>query len=296
MFTRIATIVSLILAGCVAVPAAHAKPPKDRQAFLAACEDWDEWDKPAPPFKVYGDTYYVGTCGISVILITGDKGHVLIDSGTQAGAGIVLGNIRKLGFDPRDVRYLLHSHEHFDHVGGLAMLSAATGAWVVPSEAAGKVLKSGIADPDDPQAALLPTMAPVEVYQTISDGGTIQLGDILLTAIATPGHTPGALTWTWNSCEKGACHSIVYADSLSPISAETYRFSDHPEYLASYRASIDRIADLDCDLLLTPHPSASNMFGRMAAGSLFGMDQCMDYADRISNRLDDRIAKETPEE
>lgn len=295
MFGRIAISLTLAAAGLALAPPAAAKIPKDQQAFLAACKDWDEWDKPAPPFKVHGDTYHVGTCGISVILVTDKKGHVLIDSGTEAGASVVLNNIRKLGLDPRDVKYLLHSHEHFDHVGGMATLRAATGAWVVPSEGAEQVLKTGKADPDDPQAGQLPDMAPVEVYQTITDGGTVQLGDILLTAIATPGHTKGALSWQWSSCEKSVCSTIVYADSLSPVSAEGYRFSDHPDYLASYRASIDRVADMECDLLLTPHPSASNMLNRMKSGSLLSLDQCIDYADRISNRLDERIAKEEGE-
>ena len=81
----------------------------------------------------------------------------------------------------------------------------------------------------------------------------------MLTAVATPGHTPGALTWHWGSCDGGVCRQIVYADSLTPVSRDNYRFSDHPAYLAAYRASIAKVAALDCDILLTPHPSASNM-------------------------------------
>lgn len=287
-----ATSLSLAIAIGASAHAGSVKLPKDRQAFLATCTDWDDRDKPAPPFKVHGDTYYVGTCGISAILVTGSKGHVLIDTGTEQGAAVVLRNIRKLGFNVRDIKYLLHSHEHFEHVGGMSTLRAASGAWVLPSEAAGKVLRTGIVDQADPQAGKLPNMSPVEVYQTISDGGTIQLGSLVLSAFATPGETQGALTWQWQSCENGRCISIVYADSLSPESADGYRFSDHPDHLADYRVSIDRVADLDCDLLLTPHPSASNMIRRMAAGSLEGMDQCMDFADGIANRLDERIEHE----
>ena len=292
MFGRSAAISLIALAMCAPTQAAPAKLPSDRQAFLAACTNWDDWDKPAPPFKIHGNTWYVGTCGISIILVTSKDGHVLIDSGTEKGAAVVLNNIRKLGFEPRDVKYLLHSHEHFDHVGGMAALRAATGAWVLPSEGAEQVLKTGVADPGDPQAGQLPNMAPVEVYQTITGGGTIQLGKNVLTAIATPGHTKGALTWQWESCENDRCITIVYADSLSPVSADGYRFSDHPEYLAAYRNSIDRVADLDCDLLLAPHPSAANLFNRLAAGSLEGQDQCIDYADGISKRLDERLAEE----
>ena len=124
--------------------------------FLTACEDFDEWDKPAPPFQIFGNTFYVGTCGISAILIVGEEGHVLIDSGTDAGAKVVLDNIRALGLEPRDVRYLLHSHDHFDHVGGHARIVAETGATVIASPRAATVLKSGVPDPDDPQSGLTP--------------------------------------------------------------------------------------------------------------------------------------------
>ncbi len=287
-----AALLSLaLMSGATASPVS-AKTPKDQQAFLAACKDWDDTDKPAPPFKVYGNTYYVGTCGISAILVTGSKGHILIDSGTENGARVVIDNIRKLGFDVRDIKYLLHSNEQFEHVGGMAVLRAASGAWVIPSEHAEQVLKTGIADQSDPQASELPKMAPVEVYQTISDGNWIELGKLVLNAIATPGQTQGALTWQWNSCEKSKCISIVYADTLSPVGSGNYRFADHPERLAKYRESVDRVADLHCDLLLTPNPSASNMLNRMAAGSLEGIDQCLDYADVISKRIDERLANE----
>ena len=88
----------------------------------AVCKEWDDWDKPAPPVRIHANTYLVGTCGISAILIAGDEGHVLIDSGTEAGAELVAENIRQLGFRLGDIKYLLMSHEHFDHVGGLARL------------------------------------------------------------------------------------------------------------------------------------------------------------------------------
>src|SRR5918994_7456866 len=82
--------------------------------FDAICDDNDDWDKPAPPVRIHANTYLVGTCGISSILITGDGGHVLIDSGTEAGAELVAANIRQLGFKLSDIRYLLVSHEHID--------------------------------------------------------------------------------------------------------------------------------------------------------------------------------------
>lgn len=110
---------------------------------------------------------------------------------------------------------------------------------------------------------------------------------------ATPGHTPGALTWQWQSCEqRERCRTIVYSDSLSPVSRDDYRFSDHPAYLAAFRASLAKVAALDCDILLSPHPSASGMRERLLKGDFNDPDACKDYAAGIGKRLDERLAKE----
>lgn len=263
-------------------------------AFDAACDGSDEWEKPAPPVRIYGNTYFVGTCGISAILVTSKQGHILIDSGTEADADLVAENIRTLGFRLTDVRYLLHSHEHFDHVGGIARLQQLTGAQLIASPAAAAVLRTGTAGAGDPQAGTLKPFPAARVDRVVRDGEMVRLGDTVLIAITTPGHTPGALSWRWGSCDGGVCRQIIYTDSLSPVSADTYRFSDHPAYLQSYRASIAKIAALDCDILITPHVSASKMGERFALREpLENRNACRDYAASITARLDERLAKET---
>ena len=261
-------------------------------AFAAACKDWDEWDKPAPPVRIHANTYLVGTCGISSILITGTEGDILIDGGTEVGAGLIASNIRKLGFRLTDVKILLHSHEHSDHVGGISRLQRMSGAQLVASRAAAKVLAAGVAGPGDPQAGMQKPFPIARVDRVIEDGGTVRLGNLMLTALATPGHTPGALTWHWVSCDGGVCRSIVYADSLTPVSRDDYRFSDHPDYLASYRASIAKVAALDCEILLTPHQSASDMVKRLGRARVEGPNACRDYAAALTKQLDERLAKE----
>ena len=131
-----------------------------------------------------------------------------------------------------------------------------------------------------------------KVDRVIRDGETVRLGNLMLTAVATPGHTPGALSWHWVSCDGGVCRSIVYADSLSPVSRDDYRFSDHPDYVAAFRASIAKVAALDCEILITPHPSASGMIKRMAARSFDQENGCRDYAASLTKALDERLAKE----
>ena len=91
--------------------------------YYGTCKGVDDWDAPAPPVRIHGNTYLVGTCGISAILIAGDQGHILIDGGTEKGADLIAENIRALGFRLQDVRILLQSHEHMDHVGGIGQLA-----------------------------------------------------------------------------------------------------------------------------------------------------------------------------
>jgi metallo-beta-lactamase class B len=302
---------SLVAAAAAALAAAQilpvvvplGKPKQIEQArapiqtagplWASACEGSDDWDKPAPPVRIHGNTYLVGTCGISSILIVGTDGDILIDSGTERGADLVANNIRKLGFSPTDVKILLHSHEHMDHVGGMARLEQLTGAQLYASANAAEVLKSGVTGEGDPQAGTLPPFPPARVDRIVHDRDQVRLGNLMLTAYETKGHTHGALTWQWVSCDAGVCRTIVYADSLTPVSAPDYRFTDHPGALEAFRASIAKVAALDCDILLTPHPSASKMPERLALGKpLLDTNGCRDYAAQLTKQLDERLAKE----
>lgn len=262
-------------------------------AWAGACKDWDDWDKPAPPVRIHANTYLVGTCGISAILITGDRGHILIDAGTEKGADLIANNVRRLGFKLHDVKFLLHSHEHIDHVGGMARLQQLTGAQLVASTNAAAVFETGTAGPGDPQAGMHPPFPAVRANRIIKDGEEIRLGNLKLTAFETKGHTHGALTWTWVSCEGAICRRMVYADSLTPVSRDDYRFTDHPGALEAFRASIKKVGELECEILLTPHPSASQMRDRMTGKQpLFDENGCRNYSDALGKRLDERLAKE----
>lgn len=261
--------------------------------WAEACGDSSEWDQPAPPVRIHANTYLVGTCGIAAVLVAGSDGHVLIDGGTERGAELIAANVRSLGFRLRDIRYLLHSHEHIDHVGGTARLQQLTGAALVASAPARRALETGIATPDDPQVGLHKPFPAATVNRVIADGGTVRLGNLLLNAMATPGHTPGALSWRWESCDGGVCRTMVYADSLSAISRDDYRFSDHPAYVAAFRAGLARLAASRCEILLTPHPSASAMKERMTGKQpLFDPAGCRTYAAARTRQMGERLAKE----
>ena len=305
MFARL-TLVTILLSGAagaqISIPLGKTprqvekpKAPIEESGPLWAkfCGDSTDWDKPAPPVRIHANTYLVGTCGISAILIAGEDGHVLIDGGTEVGAELIADNIRQLGFRLGDIKYLLMSHEHRDHVGGIARLQQLTGATLVTSAAAEKVLNTGLPSADDPQAGMHKPFPAAQVGRVIADGGDVLIGNIRAFAMTTPGHTPGALSWRWESCDGGVCRTMVYADSLSPISRDDYKFSEHPDYLAAYRASIAKIAASPCEILLTPHPAASSMKERMTGGQpLFDPEGCRNYAAKLTRNLDARLAKE----
>lgn len=266
---------------------------KSGPLWASQCKDFDDWDKAGPPVRIHGNTYYVGTCGITAILITGSEGHILIDGGTEAGAETVARNIARLGFRLSDVRYIFASHEHFDHVGGISTLQQRSKASLLASPRAAQVFTTGRADKEDPQAGMHEAFPTATVDGQLRDGQRIRLGNLMVEAIATPGHTPGAMSYRWVSCEGGVCRTIVYADSLTPVSRDDYRFSDHPEYLKAYRESLAKIADSRCDILVSPHPSSSKLRDRFARGErLLDPEGCKTYAATLSEQLDDRLAKE----
>ncbi len=284
------------LAACLlATYAVDAKAP--RPASFAEherqCRGKDGWSDPAPPVRIFANVYDVGSCGIVAVLVTGPKGHVLIDAATAEAVPSIARNITRLGFRLRDVKLLLSTHEHIDHAGGLRAIQRLTGATMVATAAERAVLESGVPAADDPQKGGLPPFDGVRVVRMVRDGEGVTLGPVRLTAHTTPGHSPGGTSWTWRSCEAGVCRAMVYADSLSAIAADGYRFADHPGYVATFRATIARVAALPCDILVTPHPAASDLYARLAGSKpLVDRGGCVAYAAAARARLDQRLADE----
>ena len=269
----------------------------DTSDTVAACPAdasvMDGWSDRAPPRRIFGNTYYVGTCGITAILVAGKQGAILIDGATEQAPAGIEANIRALGFALADVKLLLDTHEHSDHAGGLAQLQRDTGAPVRARAPAAATLRRGTTDRGDPQFGQLDAYPPVANVQLLADDQTIRLGDLALTAHATPGHAPGSTSWTWRSCEGSHCLDIAYADSLSAVSNQQYRYSDHPDDVAALRRTIDTVAKLPCDILLTPHPAASDLWPRLRGEMpLVDAGACKAYAERGRDGLDARLEKE----
>lgn len=280
----------------------------ETRAFKAdpphACEWCEGWGRPHEPFKVFGNTWYVGG-GVSAILITSKEGHILIDGGLTQTAPQIAANIEKLGFRLKDVKLILNSHTHYDHAGGIAALQRASGAEVAASPAAKRALENGGPVEDDPQFTFGPehnNFPVVKPVRAIADGETLRVGPLAITAHFTPGHTPGGTSWTWSSCEGKNCLGLAYADSLNSVSAPGFRFTGdatHPSRVDSFRHSIDVVASLKCDILLAPHPDSIDLDGKLAARAkkpaqdpFLEHGACAAYAEGARQRLQTRIAEE----
>jgi metallo-beta-lactamase class B len=266
------------------------------------CDACTEWNLPLAPFRVYGNTWYVGTAGLGAILITSDKGHVLIDGGLPQSAPLIAANIRTAGFRLEDVQLILNSHTHYDHAGGIAALQRASGARVGASAAARRALEQGGPTEDDPQYAFgheHNDYAAVKNVFAVGDGETLRVGSLAITPHYTPGHTPGGTTWTWESCEADRCLNLVYADSLNSVSAPAFKFSADPARVAQFEKSMSRVEGLACDILLAPHPVFIALEPKLAAwkanpsvNPFIGDDACRSYANGARQRLKQRLADE----
>jgi metallo-beta-lactamase class B len=261
----------------------------------------NDWNTPQDPFALYGSTYYVGTKGLSAVLITSSEGHILIDGAGPKAPQHIVRNIRKLGFKVEDIRLILNSHAHGDHAGGIAELQRLSGAEVLAGSAAVPVLRSGEADKGDPQYGDLTAMAPIARVRAVRDGEVVKLGPLAVTMHATPGHTRGGASWTWTASENGKTAHMVYADSLNAYGTKSFRYSGDPAYptaRADLERSIATVAGLPCDVLVSAHPEGSDLWQRYAQRAKLGtaafIDKaaCRTYADKAKARLATQLKQE----
>lgn len=229
---------------------------------LCRAENPAAWTRPTAPFRVVGDIYYVGTEGLSSFLIVGPQGDVLIDGTMPENPPLIEANIRKLGFDPRDVKILLLSHAHFDHAGGLAQLKADTGARLLVSQADRESVETGLHGGETTYPRGRYPKAKVDA--TLKDGETVSLGPIQLTAVLTPGHTPGCTTWTLTTREGARDLKVVMPCSLTVAGNVLIGNKTYPGIVGDFRRSLDRVAAMKADVVLTAHPEFAQMMQRKA--------------------------------
>jgi len=297
---------SLTILFAVAIQAAFAVPVRAQAGVAqptapaaydsAKCPSCAEWNAPHAPVRIFGNVYYVGTAGLTALLITSSAGDILIDAGLPESAPKVLANIRTLGLRAHDVKLILNSHAHFDHAGGIAAVQRATGARVAASAPSDSVLRRGTSLPSDPQFGIRLPYPPVAAVTVIAEGDTVRVGPLALVAHRTPGHTPGGTTWSWRSCDDtGRCLDFVYADSQTPISADGFHYTHsttYPTALDDFAHGFAVLESLRCDVLLTPHPGASHLWERIGTPALVDSSACKRLAATAREALAKRVASE----
>jgi len=295
----------VLMCGVLLAAAAGAQTPaaKLNDPLLRAIggESAAQWTVHQNPVHVFGNTWLIGFTEMNVVLIDTGKGLIVVDAGVPQGVRDVEANIRSLGYELRDVKYILNTEAHYDHGGGIAALARDTGAVVVASELSAIELEQGHNFADDPQTGELPDFPAVKHVQRMKDGGHLQLGNTQVTAYATPGHTAGSMSWGWTSCAGGVCYPVVFAASLSPISVDGYRFSDpaHRAVVEQFRRSYEQLRKMPCEILLAGHPvhfDGAAKLKRLKAdpnsNAFREPNACRVFADAQEKRLETRLKNE----
>lgn len=245
----------------VAAAAAGLLVASPAYAELPFVKERAEWNVPQKPFHVIGNIYYVGMAGVSAFLIVTPQGDILTDGGLPESAPFIEANIKALGFKLSDVKYLLNSHAHFDHSGGLAKLKADTGAKFVASTGDAPFLESGHI-PYGPSSLIDTT--PVKVDRKVKDGDTLSLGGVTLTANVMPGHTKGCTTWTMPLTEAGKTYKVMFFCSISVAGNPIAGKLAYPTIVQDYRASFARLKTMKADIFLAPHGGQFHMEEKLA--------------------------------
>lgn len=247
-------IVLAVLAAACAAPVAPAAPADDNVMPLDAQSA--AWNEPVAPFRIAGDLYYVGAADVTSYLIATSGGLILIDSGFAQTAPLVVRNLETLGFSIEDVRIILTSQAHADHVGGVAELKRLSGAQLIMSEPdAAQMASGGRGDFAFGDRFYYP---PATADQIIADGDEVRLGGARLRAHITPGHTRGCTTWTTMMEDAGVQRSIVF---VCGVTAPGFRLVDneaYPNIVADFRSTLDRLEAMGGEIVLGAHGA---MFG-----------------------------------
>ncbi len=213
-----------------------------------------EWTEPFPPFRIAGNLYYIGSKGLASYLLTTPQGNILINSDLEANVPMLKASIEKLGFKFSDTKILLISHAHFDHDAGSATIKKLTGAKYMMMDADVPVVESG--GKTDFQYGNRPEFLyqPTKVDRVLHDGDEVRLGETVLVAHFTPGHTKGCTTWTMTLTEEGKTYNVVIVGG--PGVNTGYKLvgnTAYPQIAGDYERMFRVLKSLPCDIFLGAH-------------------------------------------
>ncbi len=273
MRSAIAIAVTLTLSG--SVTAAKREAPLATPEQIAAAERTPVrgiaknmgWNDPMDPFTVIGNVHYVGTRTVSAWLITTPKGHFLIDGVVPQSAPQITANIIRLGFENVDVKYLLNSHAHIDHAGGLAGLKQRTDATMVASAADKPFLEAGDIGHGPSGGMKFP---PVRVDRVIRDGEKLRIGRVTLTAHITPGHSPGCTSWSMDTTGKDKVRRRVLFHCSATVAGQSLSPEAYPGIVDNFRKTFTKVGKMKADIFLANHDNFFDLHvkrAKLAAGN-----------------------------
>ncbi|MFN7923226.1 MAG: subclass B3 metallo-beta-lactamase [Bryobacteraceae bacterium] len=207
----------------------------------------DQDSAPFPAHRIIGNTYYVGQADYAAYLITSPQGHILIDATFETEVPLIRKGVEQLGFRFGDIKILLCTHAHRDHVGGAKLVKQLTGAQMMVMDADVKAVEAGG-----------PDMPAVKVDRVLHDRDEVKLGNLAVNVYRTPGHTPGNTTLVWKSSQSGNAYTMVLIGSLSS-NARTLAAPPSPTLIEDYRYSFRLLKSLPCDVFLGPHGKFFNL-------------------------------------
>ncbi len=253
------------------------------------------WNEPMAPFTVFANIHYVGTRTVSAWLIADPKGHVLIDGVVPQSPPQIARNIETLGFRLKDVRYLLNSHAHLDHAGGLAGLKRRTGAVMVASAADKPFLEAGDIGHGPSGGDKFP---PVRVDRIIADGEQVRVGATVLTARLTPGHSPGCTSWSMNATGKDGKKRRVFFHCSGTVAGQSLAPEAYPGIVANFRALFPKVRAMKADIFLGNHDNFFDLHAkraRLAAGdanAFVDPGELGRFNDRMRKGFEDELARQ----
>lgn len=259
------------------------------------------WNRAVTPTRIAGNLYYVGAAEVASYLVVSRHGCALIDGGLPETAAVVLANLETLGIRPKQIRWLLSTHGHFDHAGGLAELKARSGASLAALPEEQPLLeRGGLGDPNFGDSFYFPA---VRVDRLLKDREVIQVGGVTLIAHHTPGHTPGNTSWEVVQRLKG---KTVRAVIVGSVTAPGYRLignAAYPNIVEDYRRSFKRLRALAAqgtDIFLGAHGSFFDFEAKRAqleaapkgANPFIDRDALARHVDRYERELETKLAAE----
>jgi metallo-beta-lactamase class B len=237
--------------------------------FVFACglfaQDPADWTAPHEPFRIVGNVYYVGGKDLASYLITTPQGHILINSNVPKDIPQIKKSVERLGFKFNDVKILLISHAHRDHCGGSKLLKELTGAKYMVMDRDVPVVESG-GKADFQYGKKQENWYPAaKVDRVLRDGDEVRLGDVVLVAHLTAGHTKGCTTWTMKVSEGGKVYNVVIVGS--PNVNPGYRLvksAVYPTMAQDYESTFRTLKSLPCDVFLGAHGGYFGMEAKFA--------------------------------